>query len=543
VFLDRDMRILELNPAFAAILARPAEELVGRSLHDHTHTEDRIRSRRQYQAALDRASPVSLQERYLRSDGAIRTVSVHAHPQQREAYIGKYLFCQVRDVSEERAAQEALAHQAVHDPLTGLFNRTLFLDRLGRALSAPRSGTLRVAALVIDLDQFKLINDSFGHSQGDHVLLTLAGRLQRVVRPLDTLARLGGDEFVLLVEQPSEPADVIAVAERLRAAINEPVSTPNGVFVLSASIGIALADSSTTAEDLLSDADAAMYAAKAKGRGRIVVFDDTMRLAVTQRLALETELRQAIINDEFVLHYQPIIDTCTGLPSCMEALVRWQHPTRGLLPPAEFIPLAEENGSIVEIGRWVLGRASSDLARWQRDPAVAGPMRVCVNVSARQLHDDRFIGDVVDALTAHRIEPGTLTIEVTESALLDESMAPSTTLQQIRDLGIPILLDDFGTGYSSLGYIQRFPIDGIKLDRSFVAELGADDTSAAIVEAILMMSGALRLYVVAEGVETASQIETLVSLGCRYLQGFAYARPMPSNAVLEYLTATEAPVG
>jgi EAL domain-containing protein (putative c-di-GMP-specific phosphodiesterase class I) len=302
-----------------------------------------------------------------------------------------------------------------------------------------------------------------------------------------------------------------------------------------------LDDGTTTAEDLLRDADAAMYAAKAKGRGRIEVFDDTMRLAVTRRLALETELQQAILNDEFVLHYQPIIDTRTGLPSCMEALVRWQHPARGLLMPAEFIPLAEDNGSIVEIGRWVLERASSDLASWQRDPAIAGPMRVCVNVSARQLHDERLIDDVVNALTVHDVERGTLTIEVTESALLDESMAPCRTLQQIRELGVPILLDDFGTGYSSLGYIQRFPIDGIKLDRSFVAELGADDTSAAIVEAILMMSGALGLHVVAEGVETADQIETLASLGCRYLQGFAFARPMPADAVMPYLAAQDAP--
>jgi EAL domain-containing protein (putative c-di-GMP-specific phosphodiesterase class I) len=261
---------------------------------------------------------------------------------------------------------------------------------------------------------------------------------------------------------------------------------------------------------------------------------------VTERLALETELRQAIINEEFVLHYQPIIDTGTGLAHGLEALVRWQHPVRGLVMPADFIPLAEDNGSIVEIGRLVLERASSDLARWQRDAAIAGTLRVCVNVSARQLHDDRLIDDVVNALGVHGIERGTLAIEVTESALLDESTAPFRTLQQIRELGVPIMLDDFGTGYSSLGYIQRFPIDGIKLDRSFVAELGADDTSAAIVEAVLMMSAALGLHVVAEGVETADQIEMLASLGCRHLQGFAFARPMPADAVMPYLAAQRA---
>jgi diguanylate cyclase (GGDEF)-like protein/PAS domain S-box-containing protein len=440
-------------------------------------------------------------------------------------------------VAVERDREErATRHAALHDPLTGLPNRTLALDRLAHALARRRREGIGVAVLALDLDRFKTINDSLGHRAGDEVLLALAPRLTAAIRPTDTVARIGGDEFVVVCPDVAGARGAAEVADRLASAICRPLALNGGEHVFTVSTGIALASSpESTPDSLLRDADAALYRAKDRGRGRFEVFDEETRRRVLLRLRTETELRRALARDELQVFYQPVIDLATGRPVSMEALVRWEHPERGLVPPLEFVPIAEETGLIAELGLQVLRAACRQTAAWQRqaDPALG----VSVNVSGRQLTNRRFPAQVAEIADDSGLAPGTLALEITESVLMEETEAPAAILAALREHGLTAVLDDFGTGYSSLGRLKGFPLDALKIDRSFVRGVASDGDDRAIVKATIDMAHALGLAVVAEGVETRAHEASLRALGCDRTQGYLYARPQPAEAIAGLVAA------
>jgi len=438
----------------------------------------------------------------------------------------------VSSAVDRNLIEAEVRHRALHDPLTGLPNRALALDRLEGALARRRRDGRAVAVLLADLDQFKLVNDSLGHAAGDELLVALAPRLHDAVRPSDTVARLGGDEFLVVCEQLDGAHEAIRVAERVAQAINQPIVLAEGEHFVTASIGIAVAESAgALPEDLLRDADAAMYRAKERGRGRYELFDDVLRKRVLLRLRTENELRRGMEKGELRVVYQPVVELDGGNVTAVEALVRWQHPKRGLLDPVDFIPVAEDAGLIGALGDWVLAAACRDGAAWQRRFQRAEPLLVCVNASARQLANAAFPARVAEAMSRHGLAPGSLALEITESVLMEEAHAPVTVLASLREYGLGLMLDDFGTGYSSLAYLKRFPLDVLKIDRSFIAGLGRDDEDSAIVAAIVQMARTLGLTVVAEGVERPEQLERLRELDCDRVQGRLIAEPMPAAEV------------
>ena len=442
---------------------------------------------------------------------------------------------------DRNLVEAEVRHRALHDPLTGLPNRALALDRLEGALARRRRDGRAVAVLLADLDQFKLVNDSLGHAAGDDLLIALAPRLHDAVRPSDTVARLGGDEFLVVCEQLDGAHEAIRVAERVAQAINQPIVLSAGEHFITASIGIAVAESADALpEDLLRDADAAMYRAKERGRGRYELFDDVLRKRVLLRLRTENELRRALEHGELRVVYQPVVELATGSLTAVEALVRWQHPQRGLLDPVDFIPVAEDSGLIGALGDWVLTTACRDGATWQDRFPRAEPLLVCVNASARQLANAAFPARVADAMSRYGLAPGSLALEITESVLMEEAHAPVTVLASLREYGLRLMLDDFGTGYSSLAYLKRFPLDVLKIDRSFIAGLGRDEEDSAIVAAIIQMARTLGLTVVAEGVERPEQLERLRELDCDRVQGRLIAEPMPAADVERLMASATA---
>ena len=437
--------------------------------------------------------------------------------------------------SQREEALRRLAHRALHDPLTGLPNRVLLAERLEEALvRAAADGTV-LAVLLIDLDQFKNVNDSFGHHTGDDLLTQVAPRLRAAVGPQDTVARFGGDEFVVLCEGLAGPWDALEAARGLSAAWAEPFRLGEDDVFISGSAGVAVAHAGRgDPATLLREADAAMYRAKARGRGQVELYDEAMRARAYDRLRLEGDLRRALADGDIQIAYQPIVDLRDGRPLAVEALARWTHPQRGEVSPASFIPMAEESGLIADLGRHVLRTACAQIARWRAELPGAEELQLSVNVSARQIARGELLGDVRDALREFGLPPHALALEVTESALMEETDAPGPVLASLRGVGVRIVLDDFGTGYSSLSYLRRFPLDGIKLDRSFVDGLGQPD-AAAVVEAIVGMGATLGLVMTAEGIETREQAERLRDLGCPRGQGYLLARPLPAAEAAEVL--------
>jgi diguanylate cyclase (GGDEF)-like protein len=450
---------------------------------------------------------------------------------------------QLGRVIERRRAQDKLVHDALHDPLTQLGNRKLFLDRLSHLLQrARRAADNHFAVLFVDLDRFKSINDGLGHQSGDQLIIATAQRLSHCLRQTDLVARdrafsrehlvarLGGDEFVILLDQVASAESAIVVAERIMGVLAEPFEVADQRVFVTASVGIALSASGyADVEDILRDADIAMYHAKQTGRARWVMFDQTMQLAAVRRLQLEADLRDALAQQQFFLHFQPIVAPRDGRVRGFEALLRWQHPVHGIVSPGEFIPVVEETGLIEPIGAWVLGEACRQLRDWQRD--FDPNLSMSVNVSAVQFTGGELVDVVTRALAETGIAPASLKLELTESAVMADAEHALAVFAQLKALGVLVSLDDFGTGYSSLSYLRRLPIDTLKIDRSFVSKMDCFDDKRQIVEVVLMLARALGLDVVAEGVETEAELALLRDMGSDLVQGYYYYRPLaPEDA-------------
>jgi len=507
------------------LFARPAGSLCEHSLGEFIVTEDRERLHRFLTAELAAAGSTATAE--IRLPGArdqSRVVEILGSNLETEPEVAGLLL-NLRDVTERRRLEDKLRQMALHDPLTMLPNRALFRDRAEHALAVGRRGRNSVAVLFVDLDNFKKINDSLGHGQGDRVLRTTAQRLVQSTRSADTVARLGGDEFAVLIENVTEQQPVLEIAGRIVAALEEPFSFLDSDLRVAASVGVAFARPGASVEELMRNADVAMYAAKSQGKGRYVVFQDEMQAAAHQRLEVETELARALAQQQFQLHYQPIVDLQSGYLLGVEALLRWCHPQRGLIAPAEFLGVAEDSGQMIGLGRWVLMQACREVHAWQARLPQGRQIRLAVNVSPAQLEQSDLVADLARALRESGLNPECLVLELTESVLMHNTDETLARLQRLKKQGVRIAIDDFGTGYSSLSYLHRFPIDILKIDRSFVERLSGRAESAALARAIIALGETLGLEVVAEGIEFEHQQRELVELGCVAGQGFYYSRP------------------
>jgi len=439
------------------------------------------------------------------------------------------------DALARQATEDEIRHRALHDSLTGLPNRTLFVDRLEHALARLRRGHSLAAVMFLDLDHFKRVNDSLGHHAGDEILTAVAPRLKQALRTTDTVARFGGDEFGILLEDIGSEIAATQAAERIAAVFARPFVLGSVEHFVTASLGIALVRGGERADELVRDADAAMYRAKERGRARYELFDDDLRARVVSRLRMETELRQALERRELWLEYQPVVSLRDEKIVSVEALLRWRHPERGLISPTEFIPIAEETGLIEPIGSWVLDEACRQAAGWHAAMPDRAPVAISVNLSAVQIANATLPDTVAMATRAADLDPSTLRLEITESVLIGETAGLTETLAGLRKLGVQLVLDDFGTGYSSLGYLTRLPLDALKLDRAFVAGLGSDPQDTSITEAIIAMAGALSLPVICEGVETEMQLAELRRMGCEQVQGYYYSRPVDARTITSML--------
>jgi diguanylate cyclase (GGDEF)-like protein len=441
-----------------------------------------------------------------------------------------------RRLTDEELArrEEELSFLATHDPLTGLPNRTLILDRVEQMLARSRRSQTPVAALFVDLDNFKSINDTLGHGVGDELLCAVAARLDGVIRGADTLGRLGGDEFVVISEELSLAAGPEVIAERLLDALQQPFNlgaNKETRLTVTASVGIAAGDHAL-AEELLRDADIAMYRAKWDGKNRYAVFETGMQDTMQARMELEMDLREAMENDEFFLAYQPTLDLSDMSPNGVEALIRWKHPVRGVVQPDDFIPLLEETGMIVEVGKWVMDEACSQGAAWR---AAGYPIGMAVNVSGRQLDTDQLVTDIEGALSQSGLDPGALTIEITETTLMRNVADTARRLKAVKGLGVRIAIDDFGTGYSSLAHLQRFPVDALKIDRSFILGLQHNQEGETLIHTLVQLGKSLSIETFAEGIEQQQELSLLRDENCDSGQGFLFARPLDVEATEAFL--------
>ena len=545
--VDADGRISHQSPAVERSLGHDADALVGTEFLDLVALADRDRAVQAISAGLHTGVRTSFVELSLVSTNGQTSPFEVAVSRAPDIDDGTSLVLNYRDISERKHYEEELTRQAFEDPLTGLANRALFTNRLAHALTQRDSGN--VALLFLDLDRFKIVNDSLGHDAGDELLRQVAARLTGCVRQGDTvarvgssvqsvddtLARLGGDEFTILLCNIDGPDAAVKTATRIIAALEQPFSVGERQVFISSSIGIALgASGGSTPSELMRDADTAMYHAKWNGKARYEMFDPKMHQRAVEQLRLETDLREAEERQEMALVYQPIVTLDTQEVVGVEALLRWHHPQRGLIPPSDFIPLAEETGLIVPLGRWVLTEACRQLVRWRLEPGLRS-LGMNVNVSVRQLDEPTFVAFVAAVLSDTGLEPASLCLEVTESLLMQNIDRTRVVLAEIKALGVRIAIDDFGTGSSSLGHLKDLPVDVIKIDRSFVAQLGADPRDTAILRAVITLADTLEMTVTAEGVETADQLDDLIAMGCNEGQGYYFARPAAPADLIGYL--------
>jgi len=536
LIVSADGTVTYASPSVAELWGYSPAELKGTLALDMIHPDDQHRAHTFFGLAGDAPATNFSGELRLRSaNDAWVTCEVVANDQSAEAAVnGIVMTC--RDITERKLFEEQLAHQAFHDPLSGLPNRSLFLDRLDRALLRASTHGRSVAVMFLDLDNFKVVNDSLGHDSGDEMLVEVAKRLRTCVRSQDTVARLGGDEFTILLEDIVDPEFASEMASRVARALNTPVQLKGHEVHTSASIGVAVsAGRNELPGDMLRDADTAMYQAKAAGKAHHTVFDPTMNERANERLELEGELRRAIDGGELRLHYQPIISLDSGSVTEVEALVRWEHPVRGIMPPMRFIPLAEETGLILPLGRWVLEESCRQAREWQLEFPTTPPLTIGVNISPRQFAQSNLVSEVSRVLRETGLPACSLKLEITESLMMVNPEATRAKLMALRDLGVRLAVDDFGTGYSSMAYLSRFPLDTLKIDKSFVGGLGEQAEADAIVRAIITLAKTLNLHVTSEGIETADQLMRLNDLGSDLGQGFFFSRPLTSAALHEIL--------
>jgi diguanylate cyclase (GGDEF)-like protein/PAS domain S-box-containing protein len=526
--IDAQGCYLRVAPTNSSLLYRSREELIGKTLDDVLPSETAEELLGHIRRSLESGQTVKIEYSLLIEDREVWFEGTIT-PLSRESvvFVG-------RDITERKVLEEQLAHQALHDPLTDLPNRTLFTDRLRQALARTKRRERSLAVMFMDLDNFKVINDSLGHKMGDRLLVAATKRIRTVLRPEDTVARLGGDEFVFLLED-TDLDGAIVVAERILEKLRVPFSFGGRELFVTASVGITAGDGDgKRAPDLLRDADLAMYRAKRSGKGRYAVFEETMNAQALERLELEHGLRRAVERNELVVHYQPKVSLATGKIVSIEALVRWEHPERGLLLPEQFVPVAEETGLIVPIGEAVLEEACRQAKEWL-ELRPSDPPAICVNLSARQFREPGLTESVARIIEGTKLEPKSLFLEVTESTAMRDVLATAATLEEIQDLGVRTILDDFGTGYSSLLYLERFPVDYIKIDRSFVGGLGQYSGAEMLVSAIINLAHTLGLKVIAEGVETEEQCERLRSMSCDLAQGHLFSEPLTAKGVADLL--------
>lgn len=534
--LDGEGRILEMNPAgLEMIEADSLEQVRGLRVDRIVTSEHRDAFGALAEKVLRRGEPGTLEFEIIGLKGTRRWLEIHAVPLRSGRGETNEFLGLTRDITARKALKERLAHQAFHDPLTGLANWALFVDRLDHALARISRRDTDVAVLFAGLDNFETINDRFGHETGDRLLVSIAERLESCLRQEDTLARFGGDEFVILLEDVESPVDAARVAERIAGEIRKPFSLEEREVFISASIGIRLSGfEAASPEEMIRNADTAMYRAKMRGSGGYAIFEPDVHDRVLKRLELESDLRRAIEQEQFGLHYQPLVDLRSGGIVGVEALARWEHPERGLIGPKEFIPTAEETGLIVPLGRWVLEEACRQARAWQSE---FGPLKMSVNFSLRQFQHPGLVEEVAETMRRAELESASLSLEITESVAMRETEQTVSMLRRLKELGLRLAIDDFGTGHTSLSYlIRQFRMDVLKIDRSFISKLTEDPEYEAIISGFIGLAKSLNLEVVAEGIETAGQYDLLRSMGCDTGQGFLFSKPLPGEAMSDLLS-------
>lgn len=531
--IHKDGRVRYASPAFWPVLGYPPSHIEGTSVLNLVHIDDALIAREAVRDVLDSAGLVkSLDLRVQHADGSWRHLEVVATNLVENTAVNGVVL-NARDVTDRVHVAARLRERAFHDELTGLPNRALMLERLREALRRASGRGRLVGVLFLDLDRFKIVNDSLGHAAGDDLLREVARRIRETVRPDDTVARLGGDEFVVIMNDMARRNDASLAARRLRKAISDPIRLGRDTAVVTTSVGITVAEGPETPEDLLRDSDTALYRAKERGRDRAHVFDDRLRDRAVRRLSVEQQLRRALDDGAFEMHYQPLVRVSDRHVLGAEALLRMPTPD-GLVLPGQFIEIAEDAGLMTQLGAMVFSMVCRDIALWTH--ASASTLSVGVNVSARQLSDTGFAQYILDELAASGLASSRIYLELTEGSLVDNRPQTGRTLRQLHDAGVGLALDDFGTGFSSLAYLKRFPIDVLKIDRTFTDGLGLDENDSAIVKATIALAHSLGIRVVAEGVETEAQLALLHTLGCDTAQGYLFGRPMPADSFIEYLS-------
>ena len=544
--MNPEREVLLMNKAAKNLLSAGEGQNGARCYQMFYHGDSPCENRESCPAmeVLESGRPASAVHHYHAAGGEVRTFEIDASPLRRNGTVEGVIEV-LRDVTERVRAEaqakekdERLNYLAFHDSLTHLPNRALFYDRLQHALAKARRSGKKSALLYLDLDLFKKINDSLGHQAGDRVLCEVARRIRRIVRKADTVARLGGDDFVIILEEVDGVSRITRVAQKIREVLSEVVFVGDHRLYVSASIGISLfPDDGQDVERLLRAAEMAMYRAKEEGRNGYQLYQEKMNSRAQEMLLMESHLREALEKEQLVLHYQPQVVLSTGRHVGAEALLRWEHPERGLIGPDQFIPLAEETGLIVPIGEWVIRNACRQLKRWM-DRGLP-PMLIAVNVSARQFRQSNIIQLVSDILLETGLPPELLELEITESTIMNDVEAAIVTMENLNSLGVKIAIDDFGTGYSSLAYLKKFPIQKLKVDRTFVRDISCDPNDAGIVSAIIAMAHTLNLEVVAEGIETLDHLQFLQKTGCEVGQGYLFSRPVPQEEFLTLIKETD----